>query len=59
MLFLDESVTSTQAANCGLITKEISSKNDKEFEEKVMQVANETVERKHTEVRREIIPCTD
>lgn len=53
MLFLNESVTSTQAVNCGLITREISSKNDKEFEEKVIQVAKETVERKHTEVRRE------
>lgn len=47
LLFLGESLTSTQAITCGLITKEISSKNDKEFEEKVVQLTREC---KYTEV---------
>lgn len=44
LLFLGDSVTSTQAVNCGLITREISSKSDKDFDEKVTQLAKETVE---------------
>lgn len=50
ILFLGESATSTQAVNYGLITREISSKNDKDFEDKVTQLAKETLDGKYTEV---------
>lgn len=50
ILFLGESATSTQAVNYGLITREISSKNDRDFEDKVTQLTKETREEKYTEV---------
>lgn len=50
ILFLGESATSTQAVNYGLITREISSKNDRDFEDKVTQLTKETLEGKYTEV---------
>lgn len=50
LLFLGESATSTQAVAWGLVTREISSKNDKDFEEKVMQITKEAVQGKYTEV---------
>lgn len=52
ILFLGEYATSTQAVTCGLITREISSKNDKDFEDKVKQITKEAVERKYTDVSR-------
>lgn len=54
MLFLGDTITSTQAVSVGLITREVSSRNPKEFEEKVFQIANELVEsNKSPEVRSE------
>lgn len=50
MLFLGHSMTSTQAMSCGLITREISSKNDKDFEDKVSQIVRECVDGRYTEV---------